>query len=149
MKSRTINCLILLFAVALSGCTHTRANHYDTGDNQPPIVKELSKNTKSWDGASLPAYPEGQPEVTILHITIPPGTKLPLHHHPVINAGLLLEGKLTVVVPDGRTLQLEAGDPIIELVDTPHYGMNESDKPAVILVVYAGIEGKPITVLNK
>lgn len=30
-----------------------------------------------------------------------------------------------------------------------HYGMNESDEPAVIIVVYAGTEGNPITVLNQ
>ncbi len=142
--------LLPLLLVTLSGCAHTETNHYDTGEsNKPPIVKELAKSTKTWDGATLPEYPQGQPEVTIFHITIHPGTQLPLHHHPVINAGVLLEGELTVVRQDGKNLKLKAGDPIIELVNTPHYGMNESDEPAVIIVVYAGTKGNPITVLTQ
>jgi len=142
--------LILLLLTALSGCVHTPVNHYDSGTgNMPPTVRQLARSTRSWDGAALPAYPQGQPEITILHITIHPGTQLPLHHHPVINAGVLLEGELTVVTQDGKKLKLSEGDPIIELVNTPHYGLNETDQPAVILVLYAGTEGAPITVLEE
>jgi quercetin dioxygenase-like cupin family protein len=53
-----------------------------------------------------------------------------LHHHPVISAGVLLEGELTVVGSEGSTLQLLAGDAIIEMVDTPHYGMNQGSEDA-------------------
>ncbi len=48
-------------------------------------------------GNTLPEYPEGKPEITILRIQIPPGTTLPLHTHPVINAGVLLSGELAVI----------------------------------------------------
>ncbi|MEQ9824094.1 MAG: cupin domain-containing protein [Puniceicoccaceae bacterium] len=111
-------------------------------------VEVLQKASLSWDGSPLPAYPKGTPEVTILRITIPPHSALPMHHHPVINAGLLLEGALTVHTPDGRTLQLKAGDTLIELVNQPHYGHNPGDEPAVIVVFYAGVQGTPITVLE-
>jgi hypothetical protein len=50
----------------------------------------LAKNSVSWDGANLPDYAKGTPEITILRIKIPPKTQLPLHKHPVINAGVLL-----------------------------------------------------------
>ncbi len=59
-------------------------------------VAQLVKTTKSWNGAGLPNYPQGQPEITILRIKIPVGAKLPMHEHPVINAGVLLSGELTV-----------------------------------------------------
>ena len=67
-------------------------------------VEVLARATASWDGADLPDYGTGEVEVTILRIEIPPGTRLPLHKHPVINAGVLLKGKLTVVTESGKTL---------------------------------------------
>jgi quercetin dioxygenase-like cupin family protein len=113
-----------------------------------PAIKELVKTSRSWDGALLPSYPEGQPEVTILRIVVPAGTRLATHRHPVINAGLLLSGQLTVVTTDGKTLHLKAGDPIVELVNTWHYGINEGKVPAEIVVFYAGVVSAPITVVE-
>jgi quercetin dioxygenase-like cupin family protein len=106
----------------------------------------LAKTSLSWDGSPLPDYPKGTPEVTILRITIPPGVQLPLHEHPVINAGVLLSGELTVVTEDNSTLHLKAGDSIVEVVNKWHYGKNEGDQPAEILVFYAGVRGEPITI---
>ena len=96
----------------------------------------------------MPAYPQGKPEITILRISIPPGTKLDTHSHPVINAGVLISGQLTVVTTDGKTLHLKAGDPIVEVVNTLHYGMNEGKVPAEIVVFYAGVVDTPITVVE-
>ena len=110
---------------------------------------QLVKTTTSWNGALLPAYPAGQPQITMLRITIPPGAKLPIHEHPVINAGVLLKGELTVRTEGGKTLQLKAGDPIVEVVDTWHYGFNPGKVPAEIIVFYAGVKGKPITIIQK
>lgn len=109
-------------------------------------VESLAKSTKSWDGEYLPYYPEGQPEVTILRIKIPAGAELDVHYHPVINAGVLLKGELTVVADDGKILRLKAGDSIVELVNKKHYGKNEGTQTAEIIVFYAGIENKPITI---
>ncbi len=107
---------------------------------------QLVKSGISWDGRELPAYPEGKPEVTILDITIPPGVTLPMHEHTVINAGVLLKGSLTVITESGKELHLKAGDPIVEVVDTWHYGRNDGDVPAEIIVFYAGEVGKKLTV---
>lgn len=105
----------------------------------------LAKSGISWEGSSLPVYPDGQPEVTILRIKIPPGAELPLHKHSVINAGVLLSGELTVVTEDDRTLHLKAGDSIVEVVGTWHYGKNEGAEQAEILVFYAGTSDTQIT----
>lgn len=115
----------------------------------PPAVKVLVKTSESWDGKVLPAYPQGQPEITILRITIPAGARLATHKHPVINAGVLLSGQLTVVTSDGKELHLTAGDPIVEVVNTLHYGFNPGDIPAEIVVFYAGMAGAPITVVEQ
>ncbi len=106
----------------------------------------LAKTSLSWDGSHLPDYPKGSPEITILRIKIPPGAQLPLHKHPVINAGVLLSGELTVVTEDNKTLNLKAGESIVEVVNKWHYGKNEGNKTAEILVFYAGTINKPITI---
>ena len=129
----------VLLALLLPG--HARAP-----EPEPEEVQVLAQTTVSWDGTPLPRYPRAQPEITILRIVIPPHTQLPLHKHPVINAGVLLRGSLTVEAEDGQVLHLEAGDSIVELVNQWHYGRNDGDEPAEIIVFYAGVPGKPITV---
>ncbi|PQO43653.1 cupin domain-containing protein [Blastopirellula marina] len=108
-------------------------------------VTTVAKSTKAWDGEPLPAYPTGQPEITILRIVIPAGEKTPLHTHSVINAGVLLSGELVVHAEGGLTKTLKPGDPLIELVNKPHWGQNDGKVDAVILVFYAGIEGQKFT----
>lgn len=112
-------------------------------------VITLAKTTTSWDGNTLPAYPEGQPEVTILKVIIPAGEKLSLHKHPVINAGIMLKGELTIHKENGDTFHINEGDAIVEVVETWHYGQNDGDTPAEIVVFYVGIEGDPITILTE
>jgi len=128
-------CLTLLLS------SHVWAQDVDTVK-----VDVLAKTSLSWDKSALPSYPNGIPEITILRIKIPPGIQLPLHKHPVINAGVLLKGKLTVVTKDNKTLHLKAGDSIVEVVNKWHFGKNEGNKPAEIIVFYAGIADMPITI---
>lgn len=71
---------------------------------------------------------------------------MPLHKHPVINAGVLLNGELTVVTEDNRTLHMKTGDSIVEVVNIWHYGKNEGNTMAEILVFYAGVVDTPITI---
>jgi len=111
-------------------------------------VVKLVETTKSWNGDLLPKYADGTPKVTVLKITIPPKSKLELHKHLVINAGVLLSGELTVVDEYKNTLELKAGDALVELVNTYHYGKNEGSVPAEIIVFYAGTVDVPITVIK-
>jgi len=143
---RVLATLSIVFLLQ-SGCAMVRTSQ---DANEASVVsRELVKTTRSWDGKSLPAYPQNQPEVTILRISIPAGARLETHSHPVINAGVLLSGQLTVLTRDGKTLHLTAGDPIVEVVNTVHYGINQGEVPAEIVVFYAGTIGAPITVVEK
>jgi len=135
---KTVLCGICLLLVLASPIWARDVNAVD--------VEVLAQTSLSWDGSVLPDYGEGKPEITILKITIPPRMQLPLHTHPVPNAGVLITGELTVVTEDNRTLHLKAGDPIVEVVNTWHYGKNEGNAPAEIIVFYAGIQDLPITV---
>ncbi len=130
----------LLIAILLIACNSNNSNEIE--------VTTLVKTTTSWNGNSLPNYPEGTPEITILKIIIPPKTALKRHKHPVINAGVLTKGELTVISETNDTLYLKAGEPIVELVNTWHYGRNDSNEPVEIIVFYAGVEKAPITVLK-
>ena len=118
----------------------------EQADNASIAVKELVRTSKSWDGKLLAPYPQGQPEITIRRISIPAGARLETHSHPVINAGVLMSGQLTVETTDGKVLHLKAGDPIVEVVNTLHYGINEGTVPAEIVVFYAGTVGQAVTV---
>jgi quercetin dioxygenase-like cupin family protein len=140
-----------LLICMVAGCGTLRVDNQPQKTTDFKLIKktevhQLAKSCVSWDGALLPAYVEEHPEITILRIVIPAGQTLAKHKHPVINAGVLLKGELTVKTEDGKTLYLKAGDPIVEVVQTWHYGKNEGVEPAEIIVFYAGTEGAPITV---
>ncbi len=142
---QVITVVIPLLSI-LSGCS-TVGTPYEAGASAI-VVTVLDKDTHSWNGKLLPAYPKGQPEVTVLRISIPPKTRLRTHRHPVINAAVLISGRLTVKTLDGQTLNLKAGDPLIEVVNTWHYGINPGKVPADIIVFYAGEVGTPITIFQ-
>lgn len=106
----------------------------------------LIESNKSWNGNDLPEYPDGKPKITILKITIPPHSRLSIHKHLVINAGVLTKGELTVVDEQNNELLLKEGDALVELVNTCHFGENTGDSPAEIIVFYAGTDDLPITI---
>lgn len=136
-----VRCFALAaLAACVQGCCSTRAPA-----GAKPVSVELVRSGRSWDGATLPPYPADSPELSILRIAIPAGARLPDHRHPVINAGVLTRGSLNVVAENGQTLELKAGDPIIEVVDTWHYGYNPGRTEAEIVVFYVGATNAPIT----
>lgn len=117
--------------------------------NEKPTTERLAASSSSWNGAPLPAYPEERPFVTLLRIVIPPHARLPRHSHPVINAGVVLRGELTVVDDDGAERTFRAGEGIIEMVGTLHYGENRGDEPVELAMFYAGTEGAPLSVAEE
>ena len=121
---KVLCCLVLLFSYSFAT------------ENVSSVT--LAKSDKSWDGSSLPTYPKEAPEISVLKITIPAHTELPLHKHPIINAGYMVKGSLKVVTDENKTLHLKAGDALIEVVDRWHYGVNEGDEPVEIVVFYTG-----------
>ena len=110
-------------------------------------VEHLARSSHSWNGHPLPSYRPQQPEITILRFRIAPGARLPLHEHPVINAGVLLSGTLTVESKAGEVLHLKAGEALVELVGELHFGYNSGTEPVDLIVFYAGNVEQPITEL--
>src|SRR6476660_7590460 len=135
----TILSVLLLLPIGLSAADKS----------SEPTREKLTVSTEAWTGQKLPAYPSGQPEVSVLKVTIPPGQRLPMHKHPVINAAVVLRGELTVTTGKNKVLRVKAGHPMIEVVDVWHYGANHGTEPVELIAFYAGVKGMPITVPQK
>jgi quercetin dioxygenase-like cupin family protein len=108
-------------------------------------VETLTRSDRSWNGALLPPLHAAQPEVQVLRMTIPPGVTLKLHQHPVIHAGVLLQGRLRLETKDGATKPLEPGQAVIEVVNYEHRSVSLGPDPAVLMIVFVGPLGQAIT----
>ena len=109
-------------------------------------VEQVLQTTGSWDGSRYTGYPSGQPQVTVLKITIPPHTTLHWHRHPMISAAYVLSGRLTVEKRDtGERKVVNAGEALAETVQTTHRGFT-TDEAVELIVFYAGRVDLPVSV---
>ena len=109
---------------------------------------ELIRTSQSWDGAQLPDYPQGRPELVVRKYVFPAGQKLGWHHHPVMNYGVLVQGELTIIDKDGTEKVVHAGEAVVEMVGTVHHGENRGTQPAILYMFYLSQEGLPLSVPN-
>lgn len=136
---------MLIASFASWCCAEEPRKHYYT-DIPGVEAQVLIKTTKAWNGSTLPAYGDGQPEISIVRYRFEPGAAIPMHMHPVINAGVLLKGELEVITKSGEKLTVKAGEPLVELFKEWHYGSNPGKEPVDLIVVYAGTVGTPLVV---
>ena len=122
-------------------------NAQDDGKTVATAHREvLLQADHSWNGAAYTHYPAGQPELTMLKLTIAPHTLLPWHTHPFPNAAYVLSGTLPVHERDtGKTKVYHQGEAFAESVDTVHRG-ETGDEPVVLLVTYSGTPGVPTSI---
>lgn len=115
-----------------------------------PVVREILKSSRSWDGAPLKA------EFRVLHFTMAPGATTTIHMHPLSGAGYVIRGELTMVAtedPHGnfreakrvKEIKLRAGDAWTEMVNTWHYGVNQGAEDLEFVLIFTGEEGTPPT----
>lgn len=107
---------------------------------------ELIRTSQSWDGAELPDYLQGRPELVVMKYVFPVGEKLDWHHHPVMNYGVLVKGELTIIAQDGTEKVVHEGEAVVEMVGTVHHGENRGTVPAVLYMFYLSQEGLPLSV---
>jgi quercetin dioxygenase-like cupin family protein len=112
--------------------------------SSPVQFETLTKTTSAWDSTPYKAYPTGQPQISIVKVTIAPHTVMKWHSHPMPNAGYILSGDLTVEKKDGTKRHFVAGQAITETVDSVHRGITGA-KPAVLIVFYPGTPGLPLS----
>ena len=142
---------LVVGAIALgivAGCASPRTDapfaKYD--DAKEVEVIELKRTSQSWDGAQLPDYPVGKPELIVKRYIFPRGSKLGWHHHPVMNYGIVQQGELTIIGLDGKEKTVKTGEAVVEMVGTIHHGENRGDKTVVLDMFYISQDGTPIAV---
>jgi quercetin dioxygenase-like cupin family protein len=119
-----------------------------TADARDPrvMVNQLLQTTQSWDGNKYTHYVTGQPQITILRISIPPNTALNWHEHPMISAAYVVSGQLNVEIRGTRKLKtVHAGQTLAESVATVHRGYT-TNQPVELIVFYAGAVGLPLSI---
>ncbi len=138
---------------ALAFClgTTTCSNNKDDEDATAQAKSELLlKTSKSWDGAELPDYLKGKPELCVLKVTIPPHCALKKHHHDILSYGIVTKGELTLIrESDKKETTVHEGEAVVETVGTVHHGENRGDTTTEVYVFYTSQEGMPLSVADE
>jgi quercetin dioxygenase-like cupin family protein len=112
-------------------------------------VEQLLQTTQSWDGAPYAGYPRGQPQITVLKITIPRNTALDWHQHPIISAAYVLSAQIILEKKGTQERKaIHAGQALAECVNKVHRGYT-TDQPVELIVFYAGATGIPLSIKAK
>ena len=136
--------VLALLAGCAPLCKNSPFAKYD--DAKEVEIIDLARTSQSWDGAELPNYPEGKPELIVRRYVFPRGSRLGWHHHPVMNYGIVQQGELTIIGLDGKETTVRAGEPVVEMVGTIHHGENRGDRTVVLDMFYISKKGTPIAV---
>jgi quercetin dioxygenase-like cupin family protein len=110
-----------------------------------PSVHTLIETDQTVLGQDF-SYPEGKAQITAAIVTLPPGTSLPEHLHPVPLFAYILQGELLVDYGSEGQLVYRKGDAFVEAFEWPHSGRNAGRGIVKILAVYAGAVGVPNSV---
>ena len=109
-------------------------------------ITELLRTSQSWDGAEMPDYPKGRPELVAIRYVFPPGKKLGWHHHDVMNYGVVQQGELTIITLDGKEKTVREGEAVVEMVGTIHHGENQGNIPVILDMFYLSQKGQLLSV---
>ena len=136
-----IICGMMTFVTACKKC-----NTQEETPAQTVKSEELIRTSQSWDGAELPDYLQGRPELVAVKYEFPAGQKLGWHHHPVMNYGILVQGELTIIGQDGKEKTVHEGEAVVEMVNTIHHGENRGTKPVILYMFYLSQDSLPLAV---
>lgn len=83
-----------------------------------------------------PIIVPSRPDVIVSIATFPPGSRLPEHRHPFPHYVYVLDGVLTVVnTSTHKTFEAKAGEFVVEMQDTWHFGINNGTVPVRLLAI--------------
>ncbi len=102
----------------------------------------LMQATKTSIGQDF-QYPLLRPQITMALLKIAPGGQTGRHMHPVPIVLYVLEGTFTQATEGHGEKVLNAGDTVVESMNTWHNGMNRGMTTAKAIAVVIGEEGKP------
>lgn len=135
---------VVLSTLALS-CDNSSSQDQPSEYSDKIESVTLLKTTKSWDGTLYSSYPSGQPEISVLKISVPPNKALDWHKHSVINAAYVEKGEIQIErKEDGKTQWVKQGQVLPEMVNITHRGKT-GDKGATLIVFYSGSPDLPLS----
>jgi quercetin dioxygenase-like cupin family protein len=145
LKERTARVIVVLAGISfIPALAQNQLNHSESGHREIVLA-----TTKSWNGTPYTHYPNGQPELTTIKLTLAPHTALPWHTHPFPNSVYVLSGTLTLRDrDDDKSLVVHQGQAVGESMDVVHRG-ESGDEPTVLLITYAGTLGVPTSIPAK
>ncbi|MGZ3607418.1 MAG: cupin domain-containing protein [Syntrophales bacterium] len=135
MKTRVSLCLFFLLCMS----SFVSADEY-SGSVQARVVLK-TKNMSN--GQPIAYLKSDNPEVTVMTVELPAGAETGWHTHPVPVYAYIISGSLTIEVEGKNTSVFQAGDAIIEVVNTRHCGKNTGTVPVKLVVFYTGAENLP------
>ncbi|MDR7418951.1 MAG: cupin domain-containing protein [Armatimonadota bacterium] len=91
-------------------------------------------------------FPQGRNQFAGVLIELAPGGEVGRHLHPFPNYVYVLEGEITIETDGHEPRTYRAGESFAESVNTWHNGINRGTRPLRVLVVFAGEDGKAVTV---
>ena len=141
-KDRSSIMGLALLATAASGCSSAEGVPLHSQIR----IETLVQSTSAWDATPYRRYPDGQPLISVLRITVAPHTALEWHSHPMPNAAYVLSGELTLEGRDGMREHFVAGQALTETVDRIHRGVS-GETSVVLVVFYAGTPDLPLSQL--
>ena len=132
--------IMILFAVALSGCSQIR--HAQQEPAQPLAENPGFEGSMTVTGQQI-QYPKTDAPVILGRLTnFAPGQETGWHKHPVPTYTHVIEGTLTIDFEDGNTMEFPAGSGLLDVIDTWHNGRNAGDIPLKAVVIILGEKGK-------
>lgn len=110
------------------------------------VIEPLLRTSMTSSGQPI-AYPQtSAPLVTAVKVTIPPGASTGWHEHPFPCYAYMLSGTLNVELEGKPAHVLLPGEAMVEVVNTPHNGINKGTEPVVLVMFATGEVGKPISI---
>ena len=135
-KDRSSITGLALLATVLPGCASAQGVPLQSQIR----IERLVQSSSAWDATPYRRYPDGQPLISVLRITVAPHTALEWHSHPMPNAAYVLSGEVTLERRDGIREHFVAGQALTETVDRIHRGVT-GETSVVLVVFYAGTPG--------
>jgi quercetin dioxygenase-like cupin family protein len=83
-----------------------------------------------------------KPEIEVMFVEIKPGGQSGRHRHPVPTLVYVMEGTLTVELDDESRHKCQAGNAVLEVINTWHNARNMGRKSLKLLVIYLGEKGR-------
>lgn len=121
----------------------TMAPAFSADYNTGVTSRVLVKTSVTGNGQQITYPVTSKAEVTAMTVDLAPGAETGWHKHPVPVYAYVISGKLSVEIEGGTQRTFEAGEAIIEVVNTLHNGKNMGNDPVKLAVFYLGAEGTP------